>query len=43
MALQHELAFWVAVGVVAVVAVIVFKVVASKIPLTPLQQLAAAV
>lgn len=42
MALHHELAFWAAVGLVAIFAVLLFKVTFAKVPFTPLQQLAAA-
>lgn len=42
MAIHHELAFWAAVGLVAVFAVILFRIVAARIPFPPLQQLAAA-
>jgi len=43
MALQHELAFWVAVALVAIFGVLFFKVVMAKIPFAPLQQIAAAI
>lgn len=43
MAWRHELAFWAAVALAGVIGVVLFKVLASKIPFTPLQQLAAAV
>lgn len=43
MALHHELAFWVAVGLVAVVAVVLFKVIFAKVPFPPLQTVAAAI
>lgn len=42
MALHHELAFWAAVGLVAVFAVLLFRIVGAKVPFPPLQQLAAA-
>ncbi|HUC37027.1 MAG TPA: hypothetical protein VMR97_07885 [Acidimicrobiales bacterium] len=42
MALQHELSFWAGVGLVAVFAVLFFKVVMARVPFTPLQQIAAA-
>lgn len=42
MALHHELAFWAAVGLVAIFSVLLFKVIFAKVPFTPLQQLAAA-
>lgn len=43
MALHHELSFWGAVGVTAIVAVLLFKIIAARVPFTPLQQLAAAI
>jgi len=41
-ALHHELSFWVGVGLVAVVAVLLFKVIAARLPFAPIQSLAAA-
>ena len=38
-----EIGFWVAVGLVAIVAVALFKLIASRLPLRGLQTLAAAV
>lgn len=43
MALHHELSYWIGTGLVAVVAVLLFKVLVARIPFTPLQQLAAAI
>jgi len=42
MAFHHELAFWAAIGLVAVFSVLIFKVVMVRVPFTPLQQIAAA-
>lgn len=42
MALHHELAWWAAVGIVAVVSVLLFRIIAARIPFAPVQQLAAA-
>lgn len=42
MALHHEIGFWVAVAMVAVAAVVLFKIVAANVPWSPLQKLAAA-
>lgn len=42
MALHHELSYWVGTGLVAVIAVLLFKILFARVPFTPLQQLAAA-
>lgn len=40
---MHELGFWLAVGLAAVIFILLFKFVAAKVPWSPLQTLAAAV
>jgi len=43
MAWHHEVSWWLGVGLVAIVAVLLFRIVGARIPFTPLQQLAAAI
>lgn len=40
---MHSVAFWFAVGVTAIVAVLLFKLVGLKVPYHPVNQLAAAI
>lgn len=42
MAWHHEVAWWVGTALVAIVAVLLFRIIGARIPFRPLQTLAAA-
>ena len=43
MAWHHEVSWWLGIGVIAVVSVLLFRIIFARLPFAPLQQLAAAV